>query len=148
MDVVACDGGHDSQQAAHEKLRQVREELIRDPAITTVEGEPHGTLHTKLRAEVDPSSIGADAPGGTLTVRWFVGEPDDPPRFTFQYSDESGFDCGWQHHEQGHVDGLGQFQKHDSDAEAYEDTAFQFGSSEPARVTWEILDELKAVLHG
>jgi len=116
--------------------------------VTSVEGEPHDTLYTKLRAAVKPSYIGADAPAGTLTVRWFVGDPDDPSRFTFHYSDASGFDCGWHHHEQDHVDGLGHFQKRSAETDEYEYTAFQFGSTEPARITWEILDELTTVLHA
>lgn len=141
------DGGHDPRQAAHEKLRQIREELNRHPAITAIEGEPNDTLHTKLRAEVEPAYVGAESPNGTLTVRWFVGESDDPPRFTFHYSDESGFDCGWHHHEQDHVDEWGHFQERDSPGKAYDYDGFQFGSHEPARITWAVLDELKTVLH-
>ena len=141
--MYAFDGGHDPRQRAHEALSRIREELRRHPAIAHVDGLPHDTLHKELRAAVDPPSLGADAPSGTLTVRWFVGEPTDRPRFTFHYSDESGFDCGWHHHEQEHVDGWGHYQERDSDADAYQYTPFQFGSVEPSRVVWEVLEELQ-----
>lgn len=99
-----------------------------------------------MRADVEPSHIGATAPSGTLTVRWFAGEPTDEIRFTFHYSDESGFDCGWHHHEQNHVDGLGHYQKRESEEQEYTYEPFQFGSKEPSRVVWEVLDELQTVL--
>ncbi len=140
----AFDGGHDPQQASHEALRQIREQLTRHPLITSVEGLPHDTLYKELRADVDPSIIGTETPSGTLTVRWFVGDPTDPTRFTFHYSDESGFDCGWHHHEQDHVDGLGHYQKREGGNYLYE--AFQFGSKEPARVVWEVLEELQTIV--
>lgn len=144
--MYAFDGGHASRQPAHEALRQIRAELRRHPAITNVEGLPHDSLYTQLRADVEPLRIGIDTPDGTLTVRWFVGEPDDPPRFTFHYSDDSGFDCGWHHHEQAHVDGWGHFQERQSDGDEYEYEAFRFGSKEPSRVVWEVLDDLQSVL--
>jgi len=142
--MCAFDGGHDPRQASHEALRQIREQLRRHPLITSVEGLPHDTLHKELRADVDPSSIGVDAPRGTLTVRWFVSDPTDPVRFTFHYSDESSFDCGWHHHEQDHVSGLGHYQQRTSGNYTYEE--FQFGSKEPSRVVWEILDELQTIV--
>ena len=144
--MYSFDGGHDPRRAAHESLRQIREELSRHPVITNVEGLPHDTLHREVRAEVEPSYIGADAPGGTLSVRWFVGGPDDRPRFVFHYADESGFDCGWHHHERDHVDGWGHYQEREFDGEEYAYEAFQFGSTEPSRVVWEVLEELQTVL--
>ena len=144
--MYAFDGGHDQRQASHEALRQIREQLTRHPLITSVEGLPHDTLYKELRADVDPSFIGTETPSGTLTVRWFVGGPTDPVRFTFHYSDESGFDCGWHHHEQDHVDGWGHYQQRESKDYTYE--PFQFGSKEPARVVWEVLAELQTIVES
>lgn len=140
------DGGHDRRRVAHEALRQIREELTRHPAITNVEGLPHDTLHKELRAEVEPLYLGADTSGGALTVRWFVGAPTDRPRFVFHYTDESGFDCGWHHHEQDHVDGWGHYQERAPDRDAYTYETFQFESEAPSRVVWEVLDELQTML--
>jgi len=112
--------------------------------VTTVEGFPHDTLHTELRADIEPSSIGVNAPRGTLTVRWFVSDPTVPVRFTFHYSDENGFDCGWHHHEQDHVAELGHYQQRTAEGYTYEE--FHFGSKEPSRVVWEVLEELQTVL--
>ena len=67
--MYAFDGGHNTRQASHEALRQIREQLNRHPLIVRVEGSPHETLHKELRAEVDPTSIGTTTPRGTLTVR-------------------------------------------------------------------------------
>ena len=143
----AFDGGHEARRAGHEALRQIREELSRHPAITNVEGIPHDTLHKELRADVEPLYLGTDAPSGTLTVRWFVGNPSDPPRFVFHYADESGFDCGWHHHEQDHVEKWGHYQERASDDDPYSYEPYQFGSKEPARVVWEVLDELQTRLN-
>lgn len=144
--MYAFDGGHDPRRIAHEALRQIREELSRHPIISTVEGLPHDTLHTELRANVEPSNIGSEAPSGTLTVRWFVSEPNSRPRFVFHFADESGFDCGWHHHEQDHVDGWGHYQERDSEAESYTYETFEYQSEEPSRIVWEILDELQSIL--
>ena len=145
--MYAFDGDREPRRAAHEALRQIREELARHPAIVDVEGYPHGTLHTELRATVEPASIGAEAPDGTLTVRWIVGEPADPPRFTIHFADESGFDCGWHHHEQDHVDGWGHFQEREPGEDQYAYEPFRFGSTEPSRVVWEVLEDLQTLLH-
>lgn len=145
--MYATDGGHDPSQATHEKLKQIRTELGRHPAVTGVEGRPRDTLYTELRADIDPISLGADAPAGTLTVRWFVGNPSDPPRFTFHYVDESGFDCGWHHHEQDHVEGWGHYQRQAPDATEYTYEEFRFETREPSRVVWIVLEELRSVLH-
>ena len=142
--MYAVDGGHDPRHASHAALREIREQLRRHPMITTVEGLPHDTLHTELRADVEPSSIGVNAPRGTLTVRWFVSDPTEPVRFTFHYSDEHGFDCGWHHHEQDHVAELGHYQQRTAEEYTYEE--FHFGSKEPSRVVWEVLEELQTVL--
>jgi len=146
--MYAFDGGHNTPQASHEALRQIREQLTRHPLMTRVEGLPHDTLHKELRAEINPSAIGTATPSGTLTVRWFVSNPTDPVRFTFHYSDDSGFDCGWHHHEQDHVDGWGHYQQRQQDSEEYVYEEFQFGSKEPARVVWEILEELQTIVQS
>jgi len=142
---MSFDGGHDPARASHAALRQIRQELIRYPAIKTVQGHPHDTLFTEIRADVDPSLVGMDAPSGTLTVRWFVGEPDDPRRFAFHYADETGFDCGWHHHEQDHIDGWGHYQERESEADEYSYDPFQFESEEPSRIVWEIVAELEDI---
>lgn len=146
--MYAFDGGDDPSQTAHEALRQIRAELLRHPAITTVEGIPREPLHKELRAEVNPLLIGSDAPEGTLTVRWFTGDPDDPTRFKFHYADDSGFDCGWHHHEQNHVDGFGHYQERASQSSDYTYNEFEFNSTEPSRVVWEVLDNLQETLEN
>lgn len=144
--MVRFDGGRDPAQATHEKLTQVRTELTRHPAVTNVEGLPHDTLYKKVRADIDPLAISADAPAGTVTVRWYVGEPNEPPRFTFHYADESGFDCGWHHHEQDHVDGWGHYQEQAPDESEYTYEPFEFESTEPSRVVWIVLDAVQSTL--
>lgn len=146
--MFATDGGRDPRRASHAALQQIRRELRRHPAITSVDGHPHDALHTELRAAIDPTLVGADAPPGTLTVAWFVRPADHPPRFRFHYADDTGFDCGWHHHEQDHVDGLGQYQERARENDPYEYESFRFTSVEPARVTWEVLDEVTAMLTG
>ena len=145
-EILAFDGGHDPAQASHEALQAIRRQLRRHPVITSVEGLPHDALHTELRASVDPSSIGLDVLDGTVTVRWFTGDRKSRPRFTFHYSDQSGFDCGWHHHEQEHLDEWGHYQEQTSEDADYSYKRFDFGSTEPARVVWEVLEELQTVL--
>ncbi len=146
--MYAFDGGHNTRQASHEALRQIREQLTRHPLIARVEGLPHDTLHKELRAEINPSAIGTATPSGTLTIRWFVDSPSNPVRFTFHYLDESGFDCGWHHHEQDHVNRWGHYQERQQDSEEYVYEEFQFGSKEPARVVWEVLEELQTIVQS
>ena len=69
-------------------------------------------------------------------------------RFTFHYSDKSGSDCGWHHHEQDHIDGWSHNQQRQQDSEGYVYEEFQFGSKEPARVVWEVLEELQTIVQS
>jgi len=142
------DDHRDPRQIAHEALTQIRTALTRHPAITTVEGLPHDTLYTTLEATVEPSYIGADRPPGTLTVRWFVDTTVEGPRFTFHYTDDSGFDCGWHNHEQDHVEGIGHYQERSHPEDAYTYSPHHFNSREPARLTWSVLSQLESVLQA
>ncbi|MFC3959053.1 hypothetical protein [Halovivax cerinus] len=144
--MAPTDDGRDPRRASHAALQGIRRELRRHPAITSVDGHPHDALYTQLRAAIDPLLVGSDAPPGTLTVAWFVRPAGAPPHFRFHYADDTGFDCGWHHHEQTHVDGLGHYQERASDGDSYAYEPFAFNSVEPARVTWEILDEVTAIL--
>ena len=138
--------GVDPGRASHRALRGIRDELARHPAIEDVRGRPLDDLFTELRATVDSLGVGVAAPTGTLTVRWYAGRDGERPRFVFHYAGETGFDCGWHHHEQAHVDGWGHYQERASEAAAYRYESYEFGSVEPSRVVWEVLEALAKVL--
>jgi len=82
-----------------------------------------------------------------LTVRWYAGESAEAsPEFVFHYSDESGFDCGWHHEPNLHVDVWGHYQERESADEVYSYEPVTFGSEVPVRVCWEVLERLAAAL--
>lgn len=135
-------GGYDPGRASHNVLLELRRTLERHPAIRVSRGHPPDRF-TRVRAEVDPRVLGADAETGTLTIRWYAGEAgNDTPEFSFHYSDDSGFDCGWHHEPNPHVEGWGHFQERESADERYAYEPVSLGSEHPVRVCWEVLDRL------
>lgn len=139
------DRSYDSADASHRALREIRRELERHPAIATVQGFPSGEF-TQVVAQLATDRLDVDADDITLTVRWFAGEtPDDRPQFSFHCSAGAG-DFGWHHEPNPHVDGWGHFQKRSGSDAAYQYEPFDFSSTNPVRVVWEIMDLLSGEL--
>ena len=132
-------------ELAHAALQAVRTVFHRHPAVTDNTGHPHNSLYTELRATVRPTYVGSSEADGTLTVRWFVSNDSCPPQFTFHYADKVGFEFGWHHHPQEHVDGWGHTQSRTSESE-YTYEKFEFDSLEPVRVAWTVCTELEQLL--
>jgi hypothetical protein len=101
---------YDATAASHRALREIRRQLERHPAVVAARGFPPDA-HTAVEATLDLVAFDAlpdDYPveTATLTVRWFAGEtPEHRPKFSMHYSDDSGFDCGWHHEQNSHVEG-------------------------------------------
>ncbi len=135
---------YDPAETSHQALRGIKQELSRNPIVTTVQGFPSGQF-TQVVAELDVTRWGVDREDATLTVRWFAGDtPDSKPEFSFHYGD-THTDFGWHHHEQNHVDGWGHFQKR-TDSGEYEYTTQRYPSYTPRRLVWEVLDWLSTEL--
>jgi len=146
--MTGSDPSYDPAAASHRALREIRRELERHPAVEVAKGFPPDT-HSTVEATLDPSQLATTAGEASLTVRWFAGEaPDDPPRFSFHYSDDTGLDCGWHHEPNPHVDGWGHYQERPDPETAYNYEPYSVGSQLPARVVWEGLSRLAAVLEG
>lgn len=100
-----------------------------------------------VELESEPTVPGGSASEGAVTIRWFTGEStDDIPECSFHYTDETGFDCGWHHASNPHVEDRSPYQERQSAEAAYEYQSVSFESTQPVRVTWEILERLEAVL--
>ena len=146
--MFASDGGYDAGEASHAVLLELRRSAGRHHGVTEARGHPDGQF-TRVRADLDPGVVGGSASTGALTMRWFAGESREArPEFSFHYSDESGFDCGWHHEPNPHVDGWAHYQERDGPDEEYEYEAVVFGSSQPVRVLWEILERLEQTLQS
>lgn len=144
--MFVSDGGYDAGETSHAVLLELRRTIGRHPGITDARGHPQ-SLFTRLRAAVDPAAFGGASEAGVLTVRWFAGESEEsPPEFAVHYSDESGFDCGWHHEPNPHVEGWAHYQVRESERDPYEYERISFESVEPVRVLWEVLDRLEDVL--
>ena len=136
-------GGYDPGQASHAALLEIRRTLSRHPAVLDAYADPPAQF-TQVRAEVDPRVFGGTSESGSLTVRWYAGKSAEAsPEFVFHYSDESGFDCGWHHEPNPHVDGWGHFQERESANEEYSYEPITFGSEVPVRVCWEVMERLE-----
>lgn len=137
----------DPTEASHRALREIRRQLERHPAVTTVRGFPPET-HTSVEAGLDLVVLSTrpdeyPAATGTLTVRWFVGEAETArPEFSVHYSDESGVDCGWHHEPNTHVDEWGHFQARTEPNSGYTYRPYSFETTVPGRVIWEVLSVL------
>lgn len=145
------DGGeppYDPAAESHRALRAIRRELERHPAVERVRGFPPES-HAQVEATLDPIRLGAEAADATLTARWFAGETaDDPPQFSFHYSDETGLDFGWHHELNPHVDGRGHFQERPDSTSSYAYEPYAFSTHVPSRVVWEVLSLLPETLAG
>lgn len=142
------DPPYDPAAASHRALREIRRELERYPAVIRTQGFPPDS-HAQVEADLNPTHFGSDVEAGSLTVRWFAGEMrDDPPQFSFHYSDETGFDCGWHHEPNPHVDGWGHYQERTDPDTAYAYEPYTFSTQAPSRVVWEVLSHVSDVLSG
>jgi hypothetical protein len=141
--VAVADGGRDPTrdlgQERHRILRELRQQLERHPAVDDVRGVPDGTFR-ELRADLDPAAFGRDAQNASLRVSWWPA-PDDP-EYAIHYSESTGFDCGFRHEPNPHVDGKTHYQERDSPDEAYEYEAISLSARTPARLLWTTLDLL------
>lgn len=138
-----ADGGRDSSrdlgQERHRILRELRQEILRHPAVTDVMGVPDGQFR-ELRAELDSAAFDRDAETASLRVAWWP-TPDDPS-FVFHYSESSGFDCGWHREENPHVDGKIHYQERAAPDASYEYEAISLPTLTPTRLCWTVLDRL------
>lgn len=131
------DGGRSFSNDRHRILREVIDALRRHPVVTEVHGHPPSTF-TEVRATLAPTRWGHETDSATLRVTW---HPLDPPEFAFHYSDD-GFDCGWHHEPNPHVDGDAHYQERTGDgAYRYEEVSFD-GDTAPEPV-WEVMERLK-----
>jgi hypothetical protein len=127
-------------------LLELRRSVGRHPGVSEARGHPPGQF-TRVRADLDPDVFGGSASSGTLTIRWFVGESQSArPEFSFHYSEEDGFDCGWHYEPNPHVSGWAHYQERESASEAYDYQRVSFGSTQPVRVLWEVLERLEETI--
>lgn len=141
--MFVSDGGYDPGAASHAVLRELRRTLERHPAVLRARGKPPSQF-TRIRAELDPRLLGAGADNGTLTVRWYDGERTEAdPEFSFHYTDSSGFDCGFHHEPNPHVEGKAHYQERESPDDEYVYENVSFASLTPVRVSWEVFDRLE-----
>ncbi|GGN23575.1 hypothetical protein [Halarchaeum nitratireducens] len=144
--MFAFDGGYDPGEASHTALLELRRTVERHPAVRHATGEPPGQF-IHVAATLDPTVLGSDADAGTLTIRWYAGETADAePAFAFHYSDATGFDCGWHHEPNPHVEERAHSQERPIADDDYEYDAVEFGSLQPVPLLWAILDRLEARL--
>ena len=140
--MIVFDGGYDPGAASHTVLLELRRTIERHPAVQSASGEPPGQF-TRVEAIVDPALLGSDADEGTITIRWYAGETSDaPPEFAFHYSESSGFDCGWHHEPNPHVDGWSHYQERSKGHGDYTYESVTFGSLHPIPLLWELCDRL------
>lgn len=140
------DGGYDAGEASHTVLLELRGTIARHPGVTTARGDPPD-LFTAVRAAVDPRVFGGSSKEGSLSIRWFAGAlRDERPQFSFYYSDETGFDCGWHHEPNPHVERWAHYQERENAAASYEYHPVEFESLQPVRVMWDVLERLEGIL--
>jgi len=138
--------GYDPGQASHVALLEIRRTLRRHPAVLDAYADPPAQF-TQVHADLDPRVLGGTSGSGSLTVRWYAGESaEDSPEFVFHYSDVSGFDCGWHHEPNPHVDSWGHFQEREASDEEYSYEPVTFTSEVPVRVCWEVMERLEVQL--
>lgn len=136
-------GRYDPGEQSHRALGEIRRSLERHPAVDHARGFP-GNSFTCVEAEPDPHVLGRVAGEASLTVRWFAGEtPGARPQFSFHYSDETGFDCGWHHEPNPHAEGWGHYQERDAPDGEYAYTEVSFSGRAPARILWDVLSRLE-----
>ena len=129
-------GGYDPGQASHAALLEIRRTLRRHPAVLDAYADPPAQF-TQVQADVDPRVLGGTSESGSLTVRWYAGmSAEASPEFVFHYSDESGFDRGWHHEPNPHVDGRSHYQERGDSDDDYSYEPVTFGSEVLVRVCW------------
>ncbi len=140
------DGGYHAGEASHTVLLELRRSITRHPGVTAARGDPPD-LFTRVHADVDPRVFGGTSEKGQLSIRWFAGaSQEDPPQFSFHYSENSGFDCGWHHEPNSHVEGWAHYQARESAAASYECQSVEFASLQAVRVMWDVLEQLEEIL--
>jgi len=144
--VFTGDGGYDAGEASHTVLLELRRTITRHPGVSGARGDPPD-LFTAVHGDVDPRVFGGASEKGSLSVRWFTGASrEDRPQFSFHYSEDTGFDCGWHHEPNPHVEGWAHYQGRESAAASYEYQPVEFASLQPVRVMWGVLERLEDVL--
>lgn len=131
------DGGTSFSNERHRILREVIEALRRHPIVIDVRGHPPSTF-TEVRATLAPNRWDHDADSAMLRVTW---QPIEPPEFGFHYS-EDGFDCGWHHEPNPHVDGYAHYQEWDGEG-TYRYEAISFDGETAPELIWEVMERLK-----
>lgn len=150
-------GGGDPGAVRHRILRLLRHELERHPAVQEASGEPDGEF-AQLIATVDPSQFGRDAETATLELTWYPllesaegesGLPETGGRLTdvsamfrLHYSEPGGYDCGFHHEPNRHVDGWLHFQDRGTPDSEYEYAPCDLEARSPVAALWELLDIL------
>lgn len=151
------DGGTASGRDRHRILRELRGELARHPAVLSVAGEPPSE-HRELLADLDPSWFGRSEGTASLRIRWIPDpspEPEESDRasdawmrtpirayYTLQYSESSGFDCGFHCEPNPHVDGLLHYQERDEADDPYTYEPASFDARSVSGLLWEMTDAL------
>lgn len=135
--LVRGDGGTSFSNDRHRMLREVIKALRRHPIVTDARGHPPSTF-TEVRATLAPIRWGHDVESATLRVTW---HPLDPPEFAFHYS-EDGFDCGWHHEPNPHVDGDAHYQEREDEG-PYRYEAISFAGETAPELVWEVMERLK-----
>lgn len=133
--------GRDAGAASHRALRGIRRELERHPLVDSARGFPVEP-YTEVVADLAGERLPAAVDDATLTVRWYAGDTAaDPPEFSFHYSDYGG-DFGWHHAPNPHVDGWGHYQER-PDGGSYDYEPYEFDTTTPTRVVWEVVSRLE-----
>jgi hypothetical protein len=156
-DSVRSDGGTTSGRDRHRILRELRGELVRHPAVLSVEGEPPSE-YRELQATLDPSWFGRSGETASLRITW-IPDPSPGPEesdrtsdawtrtpiqayYTFHYSESSGFDCGFHCEPNPHIDGLLHFQEREDVDDPYTYEPISFDAQSVSGLLWEMMDAL------
>jgi len=156
-----ADGGTDPSRDRHRILREVRGELVRHPAVRSVEGEPPAG-YRELQAALDPSWFGRPAETASLRLTWIPNPSPGPEAsdrandawmrtpirayYILHYSEPDGLDCGFHCEPNPHVDGLLHYQRRENDGYTYDPVSFDARSV--TGLLWEMLDALADRLGG
>ena len=154
---VRFDGGSNPGRDRHRILREIRGELVRHPAVRSIQGEPPNE-YREVRATLDPSWFGHTAETASLRVTWIPNPspgPDVADRtndtwmrtpiqayYTLHYSDSDGLDCGFHCEPNPHVDGLLHYQERADANSAYTYEPVSFGARSVSGLLWELMDAL------
>ncbi len=156
-DRVRFDGGANSGRGRHRILRELRGELMRHPAVQSVDGEPPDE-YRELRATLDPSWFSRATETASLRVTWVPDSTPGPEAsdrandtwtrtpirayYTLHYSEPDGLDCGFHCEPNPHVDGLLHYQKREDTNDAYTYEPVSFGARSVTGLLWEMMDAL------